>query len=140
MTTYSVHLLSLRCIEAQELDGDETYIRFNQRKIWSVPGRYRMHEHPRHEHHFDEFDFVNGRLHEKDGWKEVKPFQAADFVFSGQTAESSFQIWEADFFTPDDNLGRTNVSANDIGRGSISVAFNADGARYILTYQVVADG
>lgn len=139
MPKYTVQLLSLRCLEAQEMDGDEVYIRFNGEKIWSAPDPFAMHHRPGTARQFDEFDFVNGRLHDREGWKRVEPFDASRFVFADQDSASSFQLWEADTLTRDDHLGSSRVSASDAGHGNISLVFDRDGARYMLTYRVTPE-
>ncbi len=134
MQTYTVHLLGLKCVQAQENVGDEIYITFKRDKIWQTWER-KMHEKPQGVQ-FDEFDFARGRLHDGEGWKKIEPFEPDDYIFRQQTREEFFEIWDADLFLGDDYLGRTPVSASDAAGGVIQAVCTRDGAYYTLTYRV----
>lgn len=134
---YTVRLLAIKCIGAQELEGDEIYIRFNGATVWST-WELKMHHQP-HGHQFDEFDFEQGRLHDAEGWKRVEPFEAEQFIFPGQSGNGMFEVWDANRFLRDDFLGRAPVSAADAGRGHIQVVCAHDGAHYVLTYTVALE-
>ncbi len=135
--TYTVQLLNLRCLEAQENDGDEVIVKFNGAKVWAS-GRLKMHHHPRKDHHVSEFDFAGGRRHGTQGWQMLMPYNPKDFEFAGQVGESYLELWEEDFFR-DDFLGRSPITAGDAEHGHITIAFVRDGANYLLTYRVTAD-
>jgi hypothetical protein len=135
MSSYTVQLIALRCIQAQELDGDETYLNLNGVTVWQA-GRFHMHHHPTRENQVSEFDFAGGRRHNQHGWEPLAPYNPKDYLFAKLTGESHFELWEDDFLKPDDWLGTTPISARDAGHGPISIAFVRAGAHYLLTYQV----
>ncbi|MBZ0294355.1 MAG: hypothetical protein K8L99_17465 [Anaerolineae bacterium] len=137
MDTYTVQLLWLKCVQSQENDGDEIYIKFNGRKVWSTWAQ-KMHSHPTGIH-FDEINFESGRLHQQAGWTPMKKFDASAYRFSGLSGDSMFEVWDANRFLPDDFLGRTPVRAADAEHGHIQAVCARDGAHYVLTYQVLLE-
>jgi hypothetical protein len=132
---YTLRLLTLECIQAQEIDGDEAYLTMNGRKVWSV-GRDRMSQDLSHAHRCSEVDFAGGRKLTHEGWITMSPFDPGEFIFGGLSGTMVVQLWDDDRLTRDDLLGETPISEADIGHGHISVLFTRDGARYRLTYQV----
>lgn len=134
---YTVRLHGIRCLSAHELDGDEVYLRFGGRQVWtSAPDR--MTPRPARAQQVSAYDFTQGRKHTVDGWALIAPYNPDDFVFRDQAGLTTFQLWEDDTLS-DDYLGKTPVSAHDAGRGRISTAFSHNGAHYLLTYEVLAD-
>jgi hypothetical protein len=129
---YSVQLVSLRCIESLELNGDEIELKFNGQTIWTS-GKAKMHSRPTHTFQFKQFDFATGKVYGLNGWQAAIPFAPSDFVFNNLINESRFELWEHDSH---ENLARSPVSARDAGHGNISIVFAKDGARYVLTYRV----
>lgn len=137
MPTYTVHLRGIKCLTAQEHDGDEIYITFNRQLVWSS-GERKMHERPAGVQ-FDEFDFGRGLVHDKEGWKPAPDFHADDYVFPAHEGATSFEVWDADRFFGDDYIGLVPVGAHDAGHGRIQAICAGDGARYTLTYEVSLD-
>ena len=129
---YSVQLLSLRCLESLELDGDEIELKFNGKSIWSS-GKLKLHPRPTNGYQIKQFDFARGKLYGSNGWESVTPFEPGAFVFHNLVNESRFELWDNDI---EENLARSPVSARDAGHGNISIVFAKDGARYVLTYRV----
>ena len=133
--THVLHLVSLECRLAQELDGDEIYLRLDGKKIWGV-GR---NEHMSHDltkaHCFSVMNFAEGTRMGANGWEPMQTFQAGAlaFPFDGTT---DLEILEADTFSSDDHIGRQRVAAADAGHGTITVQFENDGAKYALSYRV----
>lgn len=135
--TYTVRLHSLKCLSAQELDGDEVYLQFGGRQVWASDPE-RMLPHPVNAQQVSEYDFSAGRKHTQAGWALLAPYNPDDFVIRGQSGLMAFQLWE-DELLGDDYLGKTPVSERDAGHGNISIAFNHNGAHYLLTYEVTED-
>ncbi len=129
---YSVQLLSLRCIESLELDGDEIELKFNDQTIWSS-GKTKMHPRPTHADHIKQFDFATGKVYGVNGWSFATSLKPGAFIFNNLVNETRFELWEHDIR---ENLARSPVSASDAGHGNISIVFAKDGARYVLTYRV----
>lgn len=132
---YSVQLISLRCIDSLELDGDAIELKFNGQTIWSS-SKLKMHPRPANAYQIRQFDFESGKIEGHNGWEFVSPFTPAAFVFNNLSNETRFELWEHDNLTGDENLARSPVSARDAGHGNISIVFAKDGARYVLTYRV----
>jgi hypothetical protein len=132
---YTVELVSLRCVEAQELDGDHIHLKFNGQTVWSS-NNHRMHPHPTSQEQIDRVDFVNGKQHGVNGWEVAASFSPADFVFRELTHDSEFQLWERDIRSHEEVLGKSPVSVRDAGHGNIAIVFAGDAARYVLTYHV----
>jgi hypothetical protein len=132
---YSVQLVSLRCVESLELDGDDIELKFNGQTIWTS-GKHKMHPRPANAQQIKQFDFETGKIYTANGWEFVTPFAPGAFVFNSLSKDSRFELWEHDTLTGDENLARSPVSARDAGHGNISIVFAKDGARYVLTYRV----
>lgn len=137
MSPYTVNLLGIKCLAAQEIDGDEIEIKFNSQVIWHS-GQLKMHEHLPEPQIADEIDFAGGHFHHQGGWSPLPDFNAQNFVFSGLQESSRFELHEEDAFWGDDLLGSAPVSERDAGRGKISIVFSRNGANYILFYEVSA--
>ncbi|MBC7811743.1 MAG: hypothetical protein H7175_11380 [Burkholderiales bacterium] len=141
MSSFTLHLLSLKCVQAQELDGDEAYIRYNGVMIWAAePMRMSHRTKDATGQLFDEFNFMTGQYHTPQGWVSGEIFEERAFVFEGQTEPGVVELWEDDSFLRggDDFLGKVSVGTQDIGRGHITTSFEQDGASYLLTYEVTA--
>lgn len=132
---YSVQLISLRCIDSLDLDGDEIELKFNGQTIWSS-GKLKMHPRPANAHQIRQFDFESGKIEGPNGWEFVSPFSRGGFVFNNLSSDAHFELWEHDNLTGDEHLARSPVSARDAGHGNISIVFAKDGGRYVLTYRV----
>lgn len=132
---YTLRLLSLECMQAQELDGDEAYLTLNGQKVWSA-GRDKMSQDITHPQRCSEVNFVDGRKRTHEGWIDMAEDETGTSVFSELSGQVLLQLWDDDLLTSDDLLGETPISETDIGRGNISVMFTRDGARYRMTYQV----
>jgi hypothetical protein len=134
---FTVQVINLKCLEAQENDGDEIELRFNGAVIWRS-GKLKMHHRPSSGDQVSEFDFAGGRRLGSAGWQMLMPYNPGDFRIKGVRGEAYFEIWEQDRLSRDDFLGRSPVSARDAGRGQISIVFRRDGGHYLLTYRVTA--
>jgi hypothetical protein len=136
---FTLKILRLQCVQAQELGGDEPYLLMGDTVLWSVPDGQHMHHWPTQDNQFSAVDFSKGRVLDADGWQTVPDFPEGNFVFSGLSGTHAITLMEADRLTRDDLLGRTPVSEKDMGRGDIQVEFARDGAKYLLTYRVDAE-
>lgn len=132
---FTLQLVSLRCLTAQENDGDEIYIHMDGRTLWSVGG-LRMSNRLENNQQVDEVDFVHGQLHTRDGWVAMQTFNGDDFRLDINAEYAQLQLRERDLLLTDDLLGEAVVTAGDVGRGKIQLAFTAEGAHYLLTYEV----
>lgn len=134
---YTLRLIRLECIQAQEFDGDEAYLTLDGRQIWAA-GRVKMNQTLSRPHQCSEVDFASGQLLMAEGWVPMPSSADESFTFSGLEGETILRLWDSDRLTSDDLLGETPIAERDSGRGHISVLFTRDGARYRLTYEVEA--
>ncbi len=134
---YTIHLIALECLKAEELHGDEVFIKCNGVKVWEAhPDRMRA---VIEDNNFvDHFDFVGGRKHNREGWHALDPFDPETFTISVESGGVALQLWEADTLTSDDFFGQTPVDETQASGGNISVVFQRLGANYRLTYRVEA--
>jgi len=135
--TFTLKLVLLECFQAQELDGDEIYIKLNDRVIWTWKTAHERFSHDTtHPHTIDKLDFAQARKHGANGWASATIDPEA-YVFNGLTGGAVLELWDADTFRRDDLIGRAPVSPSDGGHGAISVVIQGDGAYYRLTYEVI---
>ncbi len=133
--TYTIKLIGLECFKAEEIDGDEVYIKLNGAKVWEAsPGK--MVPTPEHGEEVSHYDFAGGRKHTSEGWELLMPYNPDNFVFKDLTGDSVVQLWDADVLTSDDLFGQTPVDESQASGGNISVIFQRLGAHYRLTYKV----
>src|SRR5262252_3516464 len=102
--TYTVRLVGLDCLTAEEIDGDEVYIMLNDAKIWQAHPDKMSHalDHP---HQVSQYDFVQGRKLTREGWVAIPLFNPDQFVFKNEKGTVKIQLWDADVLTRDDLLG-----------------------------------
>lgn len=136
---YVLQLVSLRCDQAQERDGDEIFFRVDGQTVWRVEdvGR-KMHHNPSRPIEVREVDFRMLRADTGNGWVSISGFNPEDFRFTGLTGPMRCEIWEEDAFLRggDDFLGEIIVSPSQAGQGEIAVAIRAGRAEYVLVYEV----
>ncbi len=133
--SYTIKLIALECFHAQELDGDEIYIKLDAGKVWqSLPDR--MNHVLDDTGQVSEYDFVGGRKQTSEGWLPLTLYKPDDFIYADQSSGAVLQLWDADILTSDDLLGQTPVDAAQAAGGNISVVFQHNGAHYRLTYRV----
>ncbi len=135
--TYTIKLVGLECFKAEEVDGDEIYVKLNGAKVWEAQPD-KMSYAVTESHHVNQFDFAGGRKHTRDGWVPLMPYNPGAFVFKDQSGDLVLQLWDADLLTSDDLLGQTPIDASQASGGNISVVFQRAGAHYRLTYKVEA--
>lgn len=131
--TFTVRLVSLRCVMAQEEDGDEVLIFANKTLLWS-PGGAQMIEVPSLKHHVVEFDFANRRKLTTGGWVPFESFDSTTTSLEDQTEPVLIQLRERDMLLGDDVLGEVSVTA--ASKGTTRHNLNAEGAQYELTLYV----
>ena len=134
---FTLQLVSLRCLTAQEDDGDEIYVNVDDRTVWSV-GTLRMTDRLSDDEQISEIDFVHGQVHTRNGWQAMQTFDGDDFRVAVTADYARLQLCERDMLLGDDLLGEAVITAADGERGKIQLAFTAEGAHYTLTYQVTA--
>ena len=132
---FTLQLVSLRCLTAQENDGDEIYMVVDDRTLWSV-GTLRMSDQLSDDNQIGEVDFLHGQFHTRNGWQAMQTFDGDDFRVQVTGDYAHLQLRERDMLLGDDLLGEAVVTASDAERGKIQLAFTAEGAHYTLTYQV----
>src|SRR5215213_4912969 len=76
---FTVRLEGLRCVSAQESDGDEIYLLVDGKQVWSV-GTRRMTSEPSDGEQISEVDFLQGRWKSMHGWESMPNFIADEFV------------------------------------------------------------
>jgi hypothetical protein len=132
---YTLRLLWLECVQAQELDGDEIYLKLGDLLVWKAHP-LKMHDTPQTDKQIRAADFENGRVLGREDWRDMDDFQASQFTIPIMAGEHVLYLWEQDVLTSDDRLGETPISIRDESHGDIMVTFNRDGARYQLKYRV----
>jgi hypothetical protein len=137
--TFTLKLLSLECLQAQEFEGDEPYLKLNDVRVWDVGKNEHMHQVPKQANTYSAVDFANGRKLSRLGWVNMDSFNPAHYVFSGRTGEQVLSLWEADKLSRDDLIARTPITLKDSHGGTITAMLNGDGASYRLMYQVDAE-
>jgi hypothetical protein len=132
---YTLRLLSLQCLQAQESDGDEIYLKLNNAEIWRfAPDK--MTQDLTQKHSADHVDFAGARKHTREGWQAMPALDPNAFVFTGLTGTSVLQVWDDDLLLGDDLLGEAQLTVQDAERGDIAIVFQRDGGHYRLIYQV----
>ena len=132
---FTLHLEGLRCVSAQEADGDEIYLLVDGNQVWSV-GTRRMTNAPGDAEQISEVDFVQGRWKSINGWESIPNFNAGEFVIQVRGAGTRIHVKERDLLLGDDEIGGALVMAEDAGRGQIQLAFTGEGAHYLLMFRV----
>ena len=132
---YVIKLIGLECFTAEEIDGDEIYVKLNGTKVWQAHPDKMTHV-PKDDHHVNQYDFVKGLKHTHAGWIPMMPYNPDEFVYKDQSGRSVLQLWDADVLTSDDLLGETPIDQSQASGGNISVVFRRAGAHYRLTYKV----
>ncbi len=116
--SYTLQLLRLECLMAQERGGDEPYLMLNDQRVWEIPSGKHMHHHP-----------------DKPNLLGVVEFEDT-MIFTNLRGETVIRLFEADLLNPDDSLGMTPIVPGDAAGGDIQIVFNRDGAEYKLIYRV----
>ncbi|MEO0560644.1 MAG: WD40 repeat domain-containing protein [Chloroflexota bacterium] len=139
---HTLQLLAIECKQAQERDGDETFIRLDGQTIWSIEraGR-KMHHNPTRPKEVSTFDFQTCKMLGKDGWQETDNFRPSDFRLQGLTGPVSLEVWEEDNFLRggNDYLGTIRISPAKAGQGPQEAVIYTDGANYVVTYEITFD-
>lgn len=136
---FTLQLVSLRCLTAQENDGDEIYVVVDGRTLWSVGG-LRMSDRLSDDTQINEVDFVHGQLHTRGGWQAMQTFDGDDFRVQVTGDYAHLQLRERDLLLGDDLLGEAVITASDAEGGKLQLAFTAEGAHYTLTVEVTVSG
>jgi hypothetical protein len=140
---YTLQLILLECLEGQELDGDEPYIKLNNERIWGWDkvGR-KMHDSLNSNAWTNAFDFRTGKFRTLDGW-EASSYEAGAFEYTGLSGETRVELWEADEHEvlrgDDDFLGEIVLTIDNTRMGEQVVVFNQNNAMYQLTFRLVAE-
>jgi hypothetical protein len=133
MATFTLRLIALRCMRAQEQNGDEIYLQIDGETVWAA-APFHMSQHLTSLTRMSEIDFEQGRRQTMNGWEPIPDFKPEAFGFA-KTAPATIRLYEGDLFG-DDFLGETVASERDAQGGRIQIALSLDGADYMLIYQV----
>lgn len=143
-STYTLNLVLLECLQAQELDGDEPYLKMNDERIWSwdLAGR-KMNDTLNAKAWTNAFDFRTGRFRTLEGWEDSANYDAGQFEFKALTGKTSIQLWEADEHEvlrgDDDFLGEMVLTIDNVRMGEQVAVFNQSDAMYQLTFRLTAE-
>lgn len=142
--TYTIHLVLLECLEGQEFDGDEPYLKLNDKVVWSWDDAgLKMHDQLNAKDWTNAYDFRTCKYRTLQGWEVSRSYKPEDFTFPGLSGETSIQLWEADEHEilrgDDDFLGELVVHEENVRMGPQLVEFSQNGAFYVLTYRVTED-
>lgn len=143
MGKYTLRLLSLRCVQSQEADGDEIYLNLNGDTIFSWEKLDRKFYHRiKSDNHITAFDFRTCRFTTMHGDEATSAYTPDDFIFKNMEAPMTFDLWESDrdemFRGDDDHLGHVQISEESIEPGEQLHIFPLSDAEYELRY-IVAD-
>ncbi len=136
---YTLRLLSLKCIQAQEADGDEIYAKLNGEIIfsWSRLG-LKFYSAIKTEKHTNDFDFQSCQYATSTGVAATTAYAPEDFEFADLEGEQIFELWESDeeeFLRGDDDfLGEVVISESTLGEQTVK--FTLEGADYELRFIV----
>jgi hypothetical protein len=142
--TYTLNLILLECLEGQEYDGDEPYLKLNGDLIWrwDLAGK-KMHDTLNAPSWTNAFDLRNGMFRTLAGWAPSPHYQAGQFEFKGLSGKTVLELWESDEHESprgeDDFLGNLTVTLESIRMGDQIVEFNQNDALYQLIYRVSLD-
>lgn len=144
MPKYTLRLLSLRCAQSQEADGDEIYLNLNGETIFSWEKLDRKFYHRiKSEGHITSFDFRTCRYSTDDGDDLAEAYTPQDFVFREMGDPIVFDLWECDegelFRGDDDHLGQLVISTESIEAGEQLYIFTQSDCEYELRYTVTED-
>jgi len=141
--TYRLQLILLECLEGQEFDGDEPYLKIDGERVWSweLMGR-KMQDTLNAKAWTNAFDFRTGKYRTLEGWEQSENYSAGDFEYDGLTGETHIELWEEDEHEilrgDDDFLGEINLTIDNARLGEQVVVFNQNNAMYQLTFRLVA--
>jgi len=144
MSTFTLRLLSLRCIQAQEGDGDEIYLKLNSETIfsWDKIGR-KFRNQIRNNKQTASFDFRKCRFSTGKGDQDTDAYTPDQFEFVDQTEPMTFELWESDanefLLGGDDNLGQLVVTIADAQPGEIAHGFMLSDAEYEFRYTLTVN-
>ncbi|MEO0564048.1 MAG: hypothetical protein AAF125_18230 [Chloroflexota bacterium] len=142
-TAYDLHLVLMECLEGQEFDGDEPYLKINGEKVWSwdVMGR-KMQDSLASKGWTNAFDFRTGRFRTLEGWEQSEAYSEGHFSYTNLTGETKIELWEQDDHEvmrgDDDFLGEITLTIDNARLGNQIVVFDQNNALYQLTFRLVA--
>ncbi|MEQ8676087.1 MAG: hypothetical protein RLP44_31795 [Aggregatilineales bacterium] len=141
MGKYTLRLLSLRCEQSQEADGDEIYLNLNGDTIFSWEKIERKFYHKiKSDKHITAFDFRSCKFTTMQGDVPTAAYTPDDFIFKDMDAPIVFDLWESDrdemFRGDDDHLGQLAISEESIEAGEQLYIFPLDDVEYEFRYIV----
>ncbi|MEQ8476521.1 hypothetical protein [Fulvivirga sp.] len=110
---YQLRILNLSCYRQDESDGDEVFLKIKKEKIWPVDAKY---------------------VKMKEGDHKV----AHNIEGINKDETVSMELWEYDFWTPNDKLGTFSMLINERG-GPFRTDLKAEkgeAAKYSLEWEV----
>ncbi|MEQ8241551.1 MAG: hypothetical protein RIA69_20225 [Cyclobacteriaceae bacterium] len=109
-----IKLLTIQCTTPDEIDKDETYLKFNDEKIWPAETRY---------HRLDTGDKVdlNITLEAPEGWNTIELWDFDYMSFNDHLGDFKFKV--------DSQSGQYSTSMELVEKGST--------ASYILLWEIL---
>ena len=110
---YKLRILNLSCYMQEESDGDEVFLKLNKEKVWPLDVKY--------------FKMKEG---------DHKVDHNIEGIDKDQTI--AIELWEYDFWTPNDKLGVFNLLVNERG-GPFKTDLKAskgEDVKYCLEWEV----
>jgi len=142
--TYQIKLISLRCIQNQERDGDEIFMKMNGKVFfdWEKFER-KFVSKLKEDENINAYDFRLAKISTLAGWEEGKGYTPDDFVFTGLENSTRIELWECDYGEVlrgrDERLGVVKIDESHIEKGETIVVFNDNDTEYEFTYIVLAE-
>ena len=139
---FTVQLVSLECLRGQERDGDEVYIKVDDRTLWDITQLgLRMSHKSKNASTATAFHFRDGAYLTAEGWQVAADYTRDSLTLTGRTGPVKVQLWEADSFLRggDDLLGEVVIDGEAAQWDEVECEFDRGGAHYHLTYSVVAE-
>ncbi|MFZ4814952.1 MAG: hypothetical protein ACOYL5_10470 [Phototrophicaceae bacterium] len=139
--TYRLTLVLLECLQGQEFDGDEPYLKLNGEVIWAWEhmGR-KMHDNLNAKSWTNAFDFRTAHFRTLEGWEPSPVYKAGQFEFTSLSGEVHIELWESDegelLRGDDDFLGELVVTVDNARMGEQIAVFDQNNALYQLTYRI----
>ena len=140
---FTLHLLTLDCHASQEMDGDEIYMKLNDKIIFSWKGMGRkFSDSIKNSKLVDQYDFRIAKARAVEGMVPGD-YQPSDFVIQTDDASLKIELWESDegefMRGEDDFLGEIIVYADEASQNEVTKVFQRKEVDYQLTYRVTTN-
>lgn len=143
--TYTVRLIALLCNLAQEVNGDEIFMKVNGETIFNWEDiKLRFSEDISKKGRINGFNFRDCTASTEHGWVKVDTYQPEQFIFTNVNEGPEIELWESDkgrlIPSDDDLLGTLKIGAQEANvDAEITVPFVEKGGNYSLKFTVTWD-